>query len=59
MLETYYRDHREVSGLKIAHLIEAGPAKRPEKQKIVIHKIEVNVPLDDSRFERPSAARKP
>jgi hypothetical protein len=59
MLETYYRDFREVSGLKIPHLIEAGPAKRPEKQKIAIDRIEVNLPLADSRFERPVAARRP
>jgi hypothetical protein len=59
LLETFYRDYRDVDGLKIAHMVEAGPAKRPEKQKIVIEKVEVNVPLDDARFERPSAARRP
>jgi outer membrane lipoprotein-sorting protein len=58
MLETYYRDYREVAGLKIPHRIEAGPAKRPEKQTIVIEKVEVNLPLDDSRFALPTA-RKP
>ena len=59
MLETYYRDYRPVEGLKIPYLIEAGPAKRPEKQKIVFQKVEINVPLDDARFERPTAARRP
>jgi hypothetical protein len=59
MLETYYRDYRDVGGLKIPYLVEAGPAKRPEKQRIVIDKIEINVPLADSRFERPSARSRP
>jgi hypothetical protein len=59
MLETYYRDYRDVLGLKIPYLVEAGPAKRPERQKIVIDRVEVNVPLADTRFERPSAARRP
>jgi hypothetical protein len=58
LLETYYRDYRAVSGLQIPHRIEAGPAKRPEKQTILIQKVEVNIPLDDSRFALP-AARKP
>jgi hypothetical protein len=59
MLETYYRDYRDVGGLQIPHLIEAGPAKRPERQKIVIAKVEVNVPLADSRFERPATGPRP
>jgi hypothetical protein len=59
LLETLYRDFRDVDGLKIPHLIEAGPAKGPEKQKIVIAKVEVNVPLADSRFERPATGPRP
>jgi hypothetical protein len=59
MLETFYRDYREVGGLEIPYLVEAGPARRPEKQKIVVQKVEVNIPLDDSRFERPTALRRP
>jgi outer membrane lipoprotein-sorting protein len=59
MLETYYRDYRDVDGLKIPYRVEAGPARRPERQKIVIDRVEVNVPLDDTRFERPLAARRP
>jgi outer membrane lipoprotein-sorting protein len=59
MLETFYRDFRDVSGLQIPHLIEAGPAKRPEKQKIEIRRVEINPPLADSRFERPAPGRRP
>jgi hypothetical protein len=59
MLETYYRDFRDVNGLKLPFLIEAGPAKRPEKQKIVLDKIETNVLLRGSDFELPSPRRSP
>jgi outer membrane lipoprotein-sorting protein len=59
VLETYYRDYRDVEGLKIPYRVEAGPAKRPERQKILIEKVEINIPIDDRRFERPSAARRP
>lgn len=59
MLETYYRDYRDVDGLKIPYRVEAGPAKRPERQKISIEKVEVNIPIDDQRFERPNTARRP
>ena len=55
MLETYYRDYRDVQGLKLPFLIEAGPAKRPEKQRIVLDKIEPNVLVRSSDFERPTA----
>jgi hypothetical protein len=57
MLETYYRDYRDVQGLKLPFLIEAGPAQRPEKQKIVLDTIELNVPLRSVDFERPAPRR--
>lgn len=57
MLETYYRDYRDVGGLKLPFLIEAGPAKRPEKQKIVLDRIELNVLLRGTEFDRPFPRR--
>jgi hypothetical protein len=57
MLETYYRDYRDVGGLKLPFRIEAGPAKRPERQKIVLDKIELNVLLRGSDFELPTPRR--
>ena len=57
MLETYYRDYRDVDGLKLPFVIEAGPAKRPERQKIVLDRIETNVLLRGTDFEMPSARR--
>jgi len=57
MLETYYRDYRDVGGLKLPFLIEAGPAKRPEKQKIVLDAIQLNVLLRGTEFDRPAPRR--
>lgn len=48
-------DYKEVGGILIAHALEMGEKGRPEKQKITIEKIELNVPLDDSRFATPAA----
>ena len=54
VIETLSRDYREVGGLKLPFLIEAGPAGRPERQRIVLETIEVDQPIDASRFRRPS-----
>jgi hypothetical protein len=53
VIETLSRDYREVGGLKLPFLIEAGPAGRPERQRITLEKVELDVPLDASRFRRP------
>jgi hypothetical protein len=57
MLETYYRDYRDVQGLKLPFLIEAGPAKRPERQKIVLDRIELDVLLRGEDFAMPAPRR--
>lgn len=46
-------DYRSVSGLVFPHRMEVGPKGRPDRQRLVIRKIEVNPPLDDSRFAMP------
>ncbi|MBI4913193.1 MAG: outer membrane lipoprotein-sorting protein [Acidobacteria bacterium] len=51
--ESVYGDYKEVGGLMIAHSIEAGAKGMPQRQKITIQKIELNVPLDDARFAMP------
>jgi outer membrane lipoprotein-sorting protein len=48
-------DYKDVGGLLIAHALEMGEKGRPEKQKVTIEKIELNVPVDDSRFAMPAA----
>ena len=53
-------DYRSVGGLVFPHRIEVGPKGSPERQRLVIRKVEVNPPLDDARFvmpgRRPAAA---
>jgi len=46
-------DYRPVSGLVFPHRMEVGPKGSPERQRLVIRRIEVNPPLDDSRFAMP------
>ena len=46
-------DYRPVSGLVFPHRMEVGPKGSPDRQRLVIRRIEVNPPLDDSRFAMP------
>jgi hypothetical protein len=57
-VESTIGDYKEVGGLLIPHSIQNGAKGRPEKQDIVIDKIELNPPLDDARFKMP-APQKP
>ena len=47
IVESYFRDYREVKGLMYAFEIDSG------SQKIVFDKIEVNPKLDPARFSKP------
>ncbi len=49
-------DYKAVGGIMVAHSIEAIPEGIPMTQKITIEKAEVNVPIEDSRFEMPKKA---
>jgi len=51
-------DYRSVGGLLFPYAIEVGPRKGGETQKFSFDRIEVNVPLDDSRFVMPTPARR-
>jgi outer membrane lipoprotein-sorting protein len=51
--ETFFHDFREVNGLKYPFLIESDAPGTNQTQKITADKIEVNLPLEDSRFEKP------
>jgi outer membrane lipoprotein-sorting protein len=48
-------DYKEVGGLIFAHAMESGQKGNPQKMKMTIQKIELNVPLDDARFKMPTA----
>lgn len=52
--ETNFSDFREVEGLRYPFLVESGAVGSDQVQKIVASKIEINIPLDDSRFEKPA-----
>jgi hypothetical protein len=51
--ETTMGDYKEVGGLMMAHAMESGAKGMPQKQKVVIQKVELNVPIADQRFAMP------
>lgn len=51
---TYYRDYRPVEGLQIPHTLETMVEGIPTAEQILIDKVEVNPPLPESRFAKPS-----
>jgi outer membrane lipoprotein-sorting protein len=53
--ETFFHDFHEINGLKYPFLIESDAPGTNQTQKIVAEKIEVNIPIEDTRFEKPSA----
>ena len=52
-------DYRSVNGLVFPHRIDVGPKGSPERQRLVIQRIEVNPPLDPARFAMPGAGPPP
>jgi outer membrane lipoprotein-sorting protein len=48
-------DYRDVGGLKLPHRFENGIQGRPDRQKVTIEKIELDVAIDDARFAMPGA----
>jgi hypothetical protein len=54
-IESYFRDYRDVEGLKFAFEIDSGSSATDLTQKLVIDKIELNVAFPDSDFVKPGA----
>jgi len=52
-VETYFSDYRDVGGLKFAYRIQSRSEGQDQQQNITIDKIELNAPIDDSRFAKP------
>ena len=50
-------DYRAVAGLVFPHRMEVGPKGSPERQRLVVRKVEIDPPLDDSRFAMPGGPR--
>jgi len=51
--ETYYGDYEKVNGIYYPFSSESAPKDQPDRVQITLDKVEVNVPLDDSRFAVP------
>ena len=52
-------DYRDVSGLMLPHSFEASASGVDQTQSLKFEKIELNVPIDDSRFAMPSKPEPP
>ena len=53
--ESTIGDYKEVGGLMIPHAMESGQKGSPQKMKMTIQKVELDVPIDDARFKMPTA----
>jgi hypothetical protein len=51
--ESTLGDYRSVEGLMVAFSMESGQKGIPQRQRMQLSKIEVNVPIDDARFRMP------
>jgi len=56
---TEISDYRSQGGLMFPHRMEVGPKGKPERQRLVIQRVEINPPLDAARFAMPGGRRKP
>ena len=56
---TEIADYRPLGGLVFPHRLEVGPRGKPERQRLVIERVEVNPKLDASRFTMPPGTVKP
>jgi outer membrane lipoprotein-sorting protein len=52
-VETTFADYRRTAGVAFPRAIEVGVRGRPQRLRIVVEDVEVNVPLDDARFKTP------
>jgi outer membrane lipoprotein-sorting protein len=56
---SFFRDFREVNGLKYPFLIESEEVGSENTQKITAEKIELNVSIDETRFGKPNPPAPP
>jgi len=54
--ETSLADYRDVGGLMFPYAVESSIKDSPDKQKITLDKVELNVPMEDSTFKMPAPA---
>jgi outer membrane lipoprotein-sorting protein len=53
-IETYFRDYREVHGLKYPFLVESKSESTTQPRKIIATSIEVDAHMDQARFGKPN-----
>jgi outer membrane lipoprotein-sorting protein len=54
VVESAIGDYKEVDGIVFPFAVESGVKGSPEKQKLTITKMELNLPVDDSIFKMPA-----
>ena len=54
-VETDLGDYEKAGGVFVPTSIEEGPKGAPDKQRIIIDKVEANVPVDETIFHVPSS----
>ncbi len=59
VVEQTFGDYKPVEGLMFPFALENGVRDSEQKQKIIVEKVELNVPVDDSKFVMPAPAPKP
>jgi outer membrane lipoprotein-sorting protein len=57
--QNFFRDFREVNGLKYPFVVESGAVDGSQTQKISTSKVEINIPLDDAEFAEPKPTALP
>jgi outer membrane lipoprotein-sorting protein len=57
--ESSLGDYKEVGGVMFAHVIESGAKGSPQRQKLIIEKVEINPTIDDARFKMPEVPKPP
>ena len=55
-VEGLWSDYKDVDGYMMPFTLEQGLKGTPQKQRMVFSKIELNVPLEESRFAMPAVA---
>jgi hypothetical protein len=57
--ETYFRDFRDIDGLKYPFLVQSAALDSDQIQKIAATKIETNIPINESQFAKPKLPAPP
>jgi hypothetical protein len=58
-IETSFGDYKQVDGVYFPFAIDSGEKGSDQRQKIIVEKVETNVPVEDARFVMPAPAPPP